>query len=81
MSPVAARLRSRPIRFAPPPAARATGLQPRCYFPKQSEIRAHGARLILRRTAMTMVEVACIGVFLAGVWVWAAIGASIGTVG
>lgn len=75
MSSVAARLHARPIRFAPAPAAAAAGLAPLCYIPTQSEIRAHGARLILRRTAMTLAEIASIGVFLAGVWVWSAIGA------
>lgn len=74
MLPVSARPLAGPVRFAPSPAAAAPGLQPRCYLPRQSEIRAHGARMTVRRTAMTLIEVACIGVFLAGVWVWAAIG-------
>lgn len=73
MSPVTARPLAGAVRYAPAPAAGAPGLQPRCYLPSQSEIRAYGARLIMRRTVMTLAELACIAVFVGAVWVWAAI--------
>ena len=73
MSPVAARPLAGSVRFAPPPAAPATGLGPRCYIPSQTEIRSHSARLMLRRAALTLVEIGCIGLFVACVWLWAAI--------
>lgn len=74
MSPVAARRLAGPVRFAPPPAATAVSLQPLCYIPSQADIRAHGAHLLLRRAALTLVEVACVGAFVAAVWLWAALG-------
>lgn len=74
MSPVAARLYPRSVRFAPPPAAPVIGLAPLCFIPSQSEIREHSARLLLRRAGLTLVEIGCVGVFVAAVWLWAAIG-------
>ncbi|MBN9459025.1 MAG: hypothetical protein J0I54_20525 [Bosea sp.] len=75
MSPVAARPLAGIIRFEPPPAAPAAPLQPICYLPTSDEIRAHGAKLLLRRALLSLVELACVGVFLAAVLIWAALGA------
>lgn len=75
MLPVAARSPAEIIRFAPRSAAPAAGLKPRCHIPSPDEIRAHGAGLVLRRALWSLVELACVGAFLAAVLIWSAIGA------
>lgn len=72
MKPNTARLLAGRVRFVPGPAA---SLQPACYIPQPSEIRAHGAALLLRRAVLTMAEIGCIGLFVGAVWLWTALGA------
>lgn len=50
-------------------------VRPACYIPPEpSPFAAYGARLIGRRTLMTLVELACIALFVAGVLACAAAG-------
>lgn len=72
MTPATARLPSGRVHLVPLPAA---ALQPACHIPQPAEIRAYSAGLLLRRAALTLVEIACIGVFVGAVWLWSVIAA------